>query len=291
MTGVLELSQGLSPRALSALRSLQERTVAADGGRLKLEWPTLAARTGDRVEDVLWWDGEDLVGFLGIYAFGEPDVELAGMVDPNHRRRGIGTALLDAARVLCRERDHLRTLLVTPRTTPAGSAFALAHGGVLEHSEHALVLTGEPADGPTDPSITMRRADRSDGVTVADLMRAAFGWSPPDAADRLHSANAQTLMIERAGAVVGTVRISLDRDGGGADGDLHAGVYGFAVDPAWQGRGIGRDALRRVCRRLRADGATRIGLEVAVDNPHALGLYTSLGFEPVATEDYFHLPR
>jgi ribosomal protein S18 acetylase RimI-like enzyme len=45
-----------------------------------------------------------------------------------------------------------------------------------------------------------------------------------------------------------------------------------------------------VCRRLRADGARRIGLEVEVDNEHALGLYTSLGFERVSTEDYFRLP-
>ena len=48
--------------------------------------------------------------------------------------------------------------------------------------------------------------------------------------------------------------------------------------------------LRRVCQRLRADGAQRVGLEVEVDNEHALGLYTSLGFVRVTTEDYFRLP-
>ena len=48
--------------------------------------------------------------------------------------------------------------------------------------------------------------------------------------------------------------------------------------------------LRRVCRGLRADGATEVALEVEVENVRALGLYTSLGFRRVATEEYFTLP-
>ena len=67
----------------------------------KLEWDNLRGRSGDRVEDLLWWEGERLLGFLGIYGFGESP-ELAGMVAPDARRRGIGSALLDAAVPLCR---------------------------------------------------------------------------------------------------------------------------------------------------------------------------------------------
>ena len=42
-----------------------------------------------------------LLGFLGIYTYSDP-AELAGMVAPTARRRGIGSALLDAALALCR---------------------------------------------------------------------------------------------------------------------------------------------------------------------------------------------
>jgi ribosomal protein S18 acetylase RimI-like enzyme len=92
-----------------------------------------------------------------------------------------------------------------------------------------------------------------------------------------------TLVVELAGSPVGTLRLTRDRDEA-------AGIYGFAIDPVWQGCGIGRDVLRRVCHRLRDERARRIGLEVAADNDHALGLYTSLGFVPVTTEDYYALP-
>ena len=113
---MLETPRGLSPTALRALADLERRVLAADRGRLKLEWGTLAARSSGDVEDLLWWEGDRLVGFLGLYSFGSRTVELTGMVDPERRRRGIATALLDAALPLCRQRSD-RALLVVPRTS------------------------------------------------------------------------------------------------------------------------------------------------------------------------------
>jgi ribosomal protein S18 acetylase RimI-like enzyme len=91
-----------------------------------------------------------------------------------------------------------------------------------------------------------------------------------------------TAIVELGGSAVGTLRLSRD----GSD----ARIYGFVIHPSWQGRGIGRAALRHACDELRADGAHRIGLEVDVENDRALTLYTSVGFTPTITEDYFALP-
>lgn len=148
-------ARGLTGGQLDAIAALERRVVDHDGARLKLEWGHLRSRAGERPEDLLWCEDGRLLGFLGLYRFGGTTVELAGMVDPDARRRGIGTALLDAALAECRVRGH---------------------------------------------------------------------------------------------------------------------------------------AQARVCRGLMADGVHRVSLEVAVDNDRALGLYTSLGFEPVATEDYHELP-
>lgn len=284
---MLELSRGLTPYALRALAELEQRTLAVDGGRLKLEWGVLNSRAGHHVEDVLWWDGGRLVGFLGLYAFGPPTVELAGMVDPAGRRRGIATAMLDAALPVCRDRGYAKALLVIPRSSAAGASFALRRGAALEHSEHALVLVGEPADGPSDPRLTLRPATLLDAPELSRLLKVAFGGPPADVAQRLTDGAAvdgseRTLLAEVAGSAVATVRLTRDGD--------TAGVYGLAVDPSRQGRGVGRDLLCRVCRQLIEDGARRVCLEVAVDNERALGLYTSLGFARATTEDYYALP-
>ena len=279
---MIDLTCGLDPRAFDAIAALEARTVAADGGRLKLEWGALRARAGDRVDDVLWWSGDRLLGFLGLYAHDGRNVELAGMVDPAARRQGIASALLDAALPLCRERAHEKILLVTPRASHAGRQLALARGAVLEHSEYALVLPGAPNDEAAGPELTFRTAEAADLPEVARLQHVAFGFPAEDGAMHLVTETARTLVIEVTGAIVGTLRVTREGDAGG--------IYGFAVDPAQQGRGIGREVLRRVCRDLRAEGMQRVGLEVAVQNERALGLYTSVGFVPVTTEDYYELP-
>jgi ribosomal protein S18 acetylase RimI-like enzyme len=110
---MLELAQGLKPAQLDAIAELEERVVRHDGGRLKLEWGALRNRSPERVTDVLWWSGDRLLGFLGIYQFGSSTPELAGMVDPEARHQGIGSALLDWALPRVRERGCNRALLVT----------------------------------------------------------------------------------------------------------------------------------------------------------------------------------
>jgi ribosomal protein S18 acetylase RimI-like enzyme len=279
---MIELARGLSPRDLRDLAALERRALAADGGRLKLEWQVLRARAGQDVEDVLWWEDNRLLGFLGLYAFGAPTVEIAGMVHPAARRRGIATALLAAAVAVCRERGYQQALLVTPHGSAAGRAFAQHQAAVLEHSEHVLLLLDAPIDGPADPRIALRTAASADAPQLSELLAAAFGEPPVDLGDRLVEAGARTVVVELDDLIVGTIRVTRDGD--------TASIYGFAVDPGRQGRGIGRDVLRRVCHGLREDGVQRIGLEVAVENDHALGLYTSLGFIQTTTEDYYEIP-
>ena len=272
-------ARGLCAEELDAIAALEHRVVRHDGGRLKLEWTTLRSRSGEWVEDLLAFEGERLVGFLGLYMVRPPTAELAGMVDPGARRRGIGAALLDAGLALCDQRGVTEALLIVPRESAGGRALAGGRGATLDHTEFALVLRGGPVDGPRDPSITLRAARREDVATVMRLVTGGFGWAPADLAERLSGPDTRTIVAQRGDRVVATLRVQVT--------DARADVYGFVVDPPLQGRGIGRDVLRRVCRQLRAEGVPLVGLEVFAENDGAIHLYTSLGFEPVATEDYW----
>ena len=276
---MLERAAGLSSHALEAIAELEREVVGADGGRLKLEWGRLRSRHGDRVEDLLWWEGDRLDGFLGFYGYGST-LELAGMVAPAARRQGIGTALLDAAMPLCRERGSTQALLIVPRGSAAGKRLALGRGGWLDHSEHSLVLAGEPAATPGNPELTLRQATQADIPAVTRLLEDGFGHPAPGL--DLNSPRSRTLVVEVGSSPVGT--LFLNREG--EDGR----IYGFVIDSPLRGRGLGREALAQACQQLRADGARRIGLEVEVENDRALGLYTSTGFTPVTTEDYYALP-
>jgi ribosomal protein S18 acetylase RimI-like enzyme len=191
---------------------------------------------------------------------------------------GTGTALLDAGLRLCRNREHDSVLLVVPRPSVPGRSLALRRGGSLQQSEHALQLLGEPTEVPADPDITVRSESPADQPALREILRRAFGWEPPESADL----DPNTLVVERDGRPIGTARLHPEGDS--------AGIYGFAIHPDHQGRGIGRDVLHRLCRIARTGGATAVHLEVATDNDRALHLYTSLGFRSVITEDYYALP-
>jgi ribosomal protein S18 acetylase RimI-like enzyme len=276
---MIEHAHGLNHSALEAIAGLERRVVAADGGRLKLEWSTLRTRPTDAVRDLLWWEDDRLLGFLGIYGFNWRHLELTGMVDPDGRCRGIATALLTAALPICREQEKDRLLMVVPRTSPGGRGFALGAGMTYEHSEHALTLRARPS-GTAGSEISLRSASTEDIPRLSELYLDGFGDAHVDPA-RLDGERSRTLMIELAGETIGTLALALESE--------RSAVYGFVVGAHQRGRGIGREALRRVCQEQFDHGVERVDLEVEVDNDRALALYTSVGFEPVITEDYYEL--
>ena len=64
----------------------------------------------------------------------------------------------------------------------------------------------------------------------------------------------------------------------------HVAALGtLAVDPAFQGRGIGRTMIGEAIEALRAAGVLRVELLVEADNPRAIRFYESLGFEHEGT--------
>lgn len=278
---MLQHSHGLTDTALEAIAGLERRVVAADGGRLKLEWGNLRKRPADQVRDLLWWEDDRLVGFLGIYGHSWDHLEVTGMVDPDARRRGIGRALLDAALPLCREQGKDRLLLVVPRNAAGGDHFARSHAMTYEHSEHALSLKSRPEAAALPDELTLQAPTPADIPRLAELYAEGFGHVPSNLEEMI-GRESPPLIVSRGGELAGT--IAAVREG------RRGAIYGFIIAPQLRGRGLGRAVLRQVCQDLFDEGMTHVDLEVEVENDSALGLYTSTGFQLEATDDYYELP-
>ena len=270
------LTDGIGPKDLDALRGLEARTVETDGGRLKLEWG--AIMVGRVKTAALAVDESGLIGYLGRDKYGDSTPELAGMVDPARRRRGVGAMLLDTVLDACAELGDETALLIVPRSSTDGARLAQARGGRLEHSEHSLRLRGDAGPAPSHDEILLRQARPEDLDAIAALMSEGFGHPHRPSEDDLSN----TYVVTGASDLIGTIRLTRE--------DSTGYVHGFTIQGVRRGRGIGRDILRRSVGLLHDQGAAEVRLEVDVDNEGALGLYTSLGFEPVLTEDYYELP-
>ena len=145
------------------------------------------------------------------------------MVAPDARRRGIGTALLDAALPLYGGFGRREVLLIVPRPSVAGMRLALRRGGRSTTRSMRWCFPAARSRAQA-PAISLRPA------TLRDLpgSRACWRWASvrpfADLVGRLDSPHGRTVIVDLRGSVIGT--LSLTRDGD------HAGVYAFVIDPS-----------------------------------------------------------
>jgi aminoglycoside 6'-N-acetyltransferase len=93
----------------------------------------------------------------------------------------------------------------------------------------------------------------------------------------LADAEAQTLVVEHDGRVVGAIQWSAE-----TEPDYRHASIDIYLDPTLHGRGLGADAVRTLARHLVTDqGFHRLVIDPAADNAAAIRCYSKVGFRPV----------
>ncbi|MGH3934993.1 MAG: ribosomal protein S18-alanine N-acetyltransferase [Pseudonocardiaceae bacterium] len=122
----------------------------------------------------------------------------------------------------------------------------------------------------------------ADARRCAELERLLFGgddpWDPEAFLEAI-AAGHHYLAAREGGFLIGYA--GLARAGGEAE------IHTLAVDPAYQGRGIGRALLHAMLDH--AAGAA-VFLEVRTDNEAAIQLYRSEGFTVIGTRRGYYRP-
>lgn len=136
-----------------------------------------------------------------------------------------------------------------------------------------------------DGGLTFERIDPTDPAWMADLLRldhAAFPWLWWNSADEFaiyaRTAGVQLFLGRERGVMVAYVGVTSYPGWGHLDR--------IAVDPAAQGRGIGRQALAFAVGALSGAGARRVALSTQETNHRSQRLYESAGFRRVSGHDY-----
>jgi ribosomal-protein-alanine acetyltransferase len=95
-------------------------------------------------------------------------------------------------------------------------------------------------------------------------------------------AHAINLVATSGGEVVGYVSVLLRR------GSHYARIYSLAVDPRWQGRGVGGRLLEAAESRAAGRGCTFVRLEVRADNARAIGQYVRAGYGEIGIKPAYY---
>lgn len=145
-------------------------------------------------------------------------------------------------------------------------------------------LSVNPGQPDRDPSAGLgirvfRPSDEPAAVALWGACGLLRPWNDPhkDITRKLLEQPELFLVAVASGADAGAAERLVGTVMAGYDG--HRGwVYYLAVDPAWQGQGVGRRLMQRVEADLLALGCPKINLMVRADNSAVLDFYARLGF-------------
>ena len=267
---------------LRDIKLLQQQCEENESFQLKLNWDMLQNRDNEEQNDFFHYEEGKLVGFVGLYGFGNK-VELCGMVSPEWRRKGIFTGLFNQAVEELRARKDKKLLVNAPANSLSAKGFLQQSDCVYNMSEYQMKWSETPLQ--KHDSVLVRRSEPRDLSDEVALEVQCFSFTEEEAAEFTDSikkvGNEQLYMIEHNGNTVGKIRV--DRNNG------EAWIYGFAIYPQQQGKGIGRRALTNIILQERELG-NDVFLEVEAKNAYALKLYQSCGFRAFHVQDYYDWP-
>jgi ribosomal protein S18 acetylase RimI-like enzyme len=264
---------------LSEIKVLQVICEKEGGFQLKLNFDMLETRVGKEKEDLFHYEDGRLVGFLGIYGFGNK-VEICGMVHPDYRRKGIFSRLLEMGLAEAKK-QYTTVLLNSPTDSISAKEFLKKIPCTFSVAEYQMKW--QVMELVVDSNVTLRPSvTKEDMEAEIQLEVSGFGFNEQEAREFnqmiRETSSDQHLIIEADGKTAGKMRVS--------ESNGEAWIYGFVVFPELQGKGIGRKALSGVVKMEHQRGLP-IFLEVEAKNAHALRLYESCGFRSYHSQDYY----
>ncbi|GCE75250.1 mycothiol synthase [Cellulomonas biazotea] len=241
----------------------------------------LTARTADG----------DLVGYAQVDVADASSAAAELVVDPAHRRRGAGRALLHAALALAHAEPGRDLRVWAHGDLPVARAFAAAvgFGVVRELWKMRLDLAARtPSSRPLPPGTTVRTfVPGQDEQAWQRVNARAFAQHPEqgrmtvdDVRDREREPWFDPegfLLAERDGDLVAFLWTKVHAAGEEADEPVGE-LYAVGVDPDAQGLGLGSALTTLALDHLAAAGLSTVVLYVEADNAAAVRTYAAQGF-------------
>ncbi len=270
--------------------------------KLELEYKLGIALSGTgtldnkEINEFLYSDGQQLIGYIGICGFGGTgtQLEITGMVHPNYRRKGIFTQLYELAIAECKKRNSSNILLLCDRQSASGQAFLKRIGADYKHSEYEMYLEASHSAVSQEVmcGIALRKATNADAREIARQNAIYFSDSVDVTTSDSKESDSDLLipedeekrgmtiyLAEIDNHIIGKVHLQINA--------TVSGIYGLGVLPEFRGKGFGRALLLSAVKKLKESQTSAIMLQVAAENATALNLYKSCGFSETSVMDYF----
>lgn len=238
-------------------------------------------------------EGGGLVGYAGVDL--RPSAAPTGaelVVAPGARRRGFGGGLLHAVRALTAQAGLDAPAVWAHGDLPAARALASGAGMSvvrelwrMERELDEPVVAGDPPDGVRVRPFVVGQDEEAwlqvNGRAFADHPeQGRMGPADLRAREREPWFDAEDLLLaeDADGTLLASLWMKVEPGSGAGE------LYALGVDPAAQGRGLGRYLTARTSEHLGARGCPRVVLYVEADNFAAVRTYTAAGFRTARSD-------
>lgn len=287
----LVVKHTLTEREMAEIEQLTALCMAHEHLLMRIDYNMLVESAPPTDDLFLWYRDDQLIGYVLLDRYHSDVKEVTGMVHPAFRRQGVARQLLVAVHQECLSRGIRRLLFTCETSSLSGQVCIRAVKAKREFAEHRMLLQHFQPRYQFDDRLLFREALHDDLDELALILAADFGDSKEQA--RQHVLRAWALPHQRfylatyggedvgCAEPVGTLRVE--------EMPQEMGIYGFFVRPEYRGRGHGRQIIEEAILAMRKHNSKPIMLEVDTNNPTALNLYHSLGFEIERTYEYYGL--
>ena len=269
----------LDEQQLNALDALCESCKKTDGNIVAI-YRHLIEKYRTRPANLLRYQ-EKLVGFLGAFFFLEKTCELAIMVAPEFRKKGIASELIRAILPLLKD-ESVETLVFSAPHGLNDDWFSTI-GLQYQNSEYQMQRTHLQPIATVNQTNTIRAANQDDIQVLCAIDIACFpnqhANMPSRFQELLNDPNQRLFLIEQDHIPIGKAHINWQEHG--------VRLTDIAIIPKEQGRGLGYALLAHCINHALAVNKPMIRLDVETNNKQALGLYTRLGFQINNATDYW----
>ncbi|WP_040794362.1 mycothiol synthase [Nocardia higoensis] len=287
---VLRWQETVDAPTAEAIRALLERARAADGVAAVSEQAVLSLSAPGRTRHLLAERDGALAGYASLVpAHGDHPAMVEAAVDPALRGGGIGAALVRAALAEGGPGARIWAHGDLPAAKSVAAGLGLRVARELWQMRRSLATPELPAVEVPEGLVVRTYTGPEDDAELLRVNNAAFDWHPEQGGwtEREIEARRAEPWFDPAGLFIATDAADPVRILGFHWTKVHTEttpplgeVYVVGIDPAAQGRGLGRLLTLVGLRHLRSLGLETVLLYTEADNTAAVNTYTKLGFTP-----------
>jgi ribosomal protein S18 acetylase RimI-like enzyme len=286
---VIKLKEELMQKDYDDINNLKEICINTDNISLKLEIDYKINRQKkkngniDNINEFMFYDGDILVGYIGICDFGGDALEVNGMVHPDYRRNGVFTKLFYLVNDEWNKRNKKSVLLLSDSNSIDGINFIRNTCDIYDHSEYEMFLKKDFVQKQILGDVELRNATIHDSKKIAWQNSIYFGIEYNGESFPMPEIGEQSYiyMAILNDVIIGKVHVEINNGVGG--------IYGLGVLPEYRSKGYGRRILLMAIEKLKEKDSKEIMLQVEIKNKNALNLYKSCGFEETSIMDYYRV--